>query len=289
MTNRNGSTNQTYINLTRTRLLDHVVSYANGRIGAVGVVSANCVEAERPLSFGEIGEQWDMSGWMVMVDWVRMDTALVPRAHMDTIGPLLPPKYSPIRKNGDGNQGRYLAELGADMGQVLLGLSTEVSSALSSGLIGASSTIKDNVEHERLAGDEALSPTVREQLVRARIGQGTFRANLEMIEKGCRITGVSDRRFLTASHIKPWSESSNKEKLNGNNGLLLSPHVDRLFDRGWISFSSRGELIVANSDVEGVMECWSLVSRADVGPFDASQQVFLEYYREHVYQGTIKA
>ena len=116
MANRNDSTNQTYLNLKRTRPLDHVVSYANGRIGAVGIVSENCAEAERPKSFGEVGKQWALEDWVVMVDWVQLPNAAVPREHMEVIGPLLPQKYYPIRKNGKGVQNCYLAELSAELG-----------------------------------------------------------------------------------------------------------------------------------------------------------------------------
>ncbi|MGL6476290.1 HNH endonuclease [Aeromonas hydrophila] len=45
-----------------------------------------------------------------------------------------------------------------------------------------------------------------------------------------------------ASHIKPWSESNNTKHLDGNNGLLLPPHIDKLLDRGWITFSDSGDL-----------------------------------------------
>ena len=96
MAKRNGSKNQTYINLTRTLPLDQVVSYANGRIGAVGVMIGNCAQVELPMSFGEVGKRWDLQGWMVTVDWVRLQNSVVPRDHMDAIGSLLPQKYSPI-------------------------------------------------------------------------------------------------------------------------------------------------------------------------------------------------
>jgi putative restriction endonuclease len=49
-----------------------------------------------------------------------------------------------------------------------------------------------------------------------------------------------------ASHIKPWCESTNEERLNGENGLLLTPSIDHLFDRGFISFEDNGELLISD-------------------------------------------
>ncbi|NPT68582.1 hypothetical protein GS910_30760 [Paraburkholderia sp. RL16-012-BIC-B] len=87
--------------------------------------------------------------------------------------------------------------------------------------------------------------TERDQLVKARIGQGRFRA--DVIAKWgrgevCALTGAAIPEMLVASHIKPWRKSSNKERLDPINGLLLVANVDRLFDRNLISFKySRGE------------------------------------------------
>ncbi|SED73077.1 HNH endonuclease [Burkholderia sp. WP9] len=87
--------------------------------------------------------------------------------------------------------------------------------------------------------------TERDQLAKARIGQGRFRA--DVIAKWgrgevCALTGAAIPEMLVASHIKPWRKSSNEERLDPMNGLLLAANVDRLFDRNLMSFKhSRGE------------------------------------------------
>lgn len=79
--------------------------------------------------------------------------------------------------------------------------------------------------------------TSREQVVTVRAKQDLFRKNLVLVEKECRLSGIADLRFLRASHIKPWARcETGKERVDGHNGLLLAPHADLLFDRGWISF-----------------------------------------------------
>lgn len=88
--------------------------------------------------------------------------------------------------------------------------------------------------------------TEKEMLIKARIGQGIFRDLL--IEKygSCIITGIDDTRLLVASHIKPWRSSDNHERLSPENGLLLSPLYDKLFDIGLISFDKSMKIIFSN-------------------------------------------
>jgi hypothetical protein len=54
----------------------------------------------------------------------------------------------------------------------------------------------------------------------------------------------SSRWRLRANHIKPWRDANATERLSGENGLLLSPHIDHLFDQGYVSFSNTEQLLV---------------------------------------------
>lgn len=88
-------------------------------------------------------------------------------------------------------------------------------------------------------------PTEREILAKARIGQGKFKGDVVAAwGKGetCALTGTAVPEMLTASHVKPWRDSTNTERLDPANGLLLVAHVDRVFDRYLLSFKyARGE------------------------------------------------
>lgn len=130
-----------------------------------------------------------------------------------------------------------------------------------------------------------IGATERVNLIKARRGQGVFRHNLERFEKRCRITGLSDRMHLRASHIKPWRACADREKLDGNNGLPLSPHVDHLFDRGYISFSDSGDLLIADALNERVLKNWGIPLRPNFGAFRTEQFSYLDYHRRHVFLG----
>ena len=98
---------------------------------------------------------------------------------------------------------------------------------------------------EQIETDTSVKETDREAIIRARCGQGLFKQRVLRIETHCRITGVENPVHLIASHCKPWRDSSNEERLDGENGLLLTPSIDHLFDRGFIGFEDSGNLIIS--------------------------------------------
>jgi putative restriction endonuclease len=106
--------------------------------------------------------------------------------------------------------------------------------------------------HDQSAEDDLLThkdelvvlpATERESVVKARIGQGIFRKQLLEMWDGCAVTGIKLPDVLRASHIKPWRDSTNAERTNRYNGLLLLPQYDHLFDKKLISFDDDGSLI----------------------------------------------
>ena len=99
---------------------------------------------------------------------------------------------------------------------------------------------------ENVRNNSNIDSTQREMIIRARVGQGLFRDKLIEKYKCCMITGINDPRILVASHIKPWRSSNNYERLSVENGLLLSPLYDKLFDIGLITFDEKMTLIVSS-------------------------------------------
>ncbi|MBK8163063.1 MAG: HNH endonuclease [Gammaproteobacteria bacterium] len=131
-----------------------------------------------------------------------------------------------------------------------------------------------------------LAATSSSQVVSVRSKQSLFRRRLLTVEKQCRLTGIADLRFLRASHIKPWSKcATGGERVDGNNGLLLSPHADFLFDRGWISFEDGGALLRSNQLPAGVIDRIGLNLKVgrNCGLFDEKQKAYLEYHRNAVF------
>lgn len=280
--NANGSFNQTYQNMTLVRPGDIVFSYANGRIGAIGQVTEAASASPKPTEFGSVGDYWSDDGWLVSVYFSPAPKPLSPKAHIKAIAPLLPPRYSPIRANGDGNQGCYLAGISDALGHLLMAL-LNVEAAPAFVLPDFAHDSEYDVEvlddlHE-IEGDTTIPDTQRLQLAKARIGQGLFRKRVMLVDPHCRVTRVADPRLLIASHIKPWRDASNADRINGYNGIMLSPHVDALFDERLISFEDDGRMLVHPSLPHDVLDRWSIPSNTKVEAFRTEQSAFLSHHR----------
>ncbi|QGQ48612.1 HNH endonuclease [Metabacillus sediminilitoris] len=128
-----------------------------------------------------------------------------------------------------------------------------------------------------------VTETEKEQVIKSRIGQSTFKKSLLNIEKKCRLCGVSDERFLVASHIKPWSQSNHQERLDVNNGFLLCPNHDKLFDKGYISFYEDGAIVISDSLDEATMVFLN-INETMIISMNERQQLYMKWHRVNVFK-----
>ena len=291
-----GKVNRFYENMREVSPGDLVFSYANTEIGFIGFIRRHCYECPKPTEFGSTGMNWELIGWRVDVTFTPVNRPLRPKLAWSSINHLFPVKYSPLNQEGGGNQGTYLAEISAELGATLLGLigisaETLARFTLNNSLYDNPSSAvpqvtqwEDHIEQE-LASTGVVNDTVRTALIEARRGQGAFRRNVFLLERSCRITGVQKPEHLVASHCKPWRDSTNDERLSGENGLLLTPSIDHLFDRGFISFESDGHLLISPvADRPSLQKMGVPVeTRTNVGNFAAGQKSFLEYHQREVF------
>jgi putative restriction endonuclease len=282
MRNADGRRNQTYENMRLVKPGDVVFSYAHGRIGAIGQVVEVAAASPKPVEFGKVGGYWSDEGWLVNVYFSPAPKPLRPKDHIEAIAPMLPVRYSPIQKNGDGNQGCYLAGISDALGHVLLALlGVDAQPVFAETHFVRDSEPRAEVLEDlhRIESDTSIPETQRLQLTKARIGQGLFRKRVMLLDAHCRVTGVDDPRLLIASHIKPWRDATNAERISGYNGIMLSPHVDALFDERLITFEDDGRMHVHDTLPMRVLEQWSIDPQANVGKFHPQQCVFLQHHR----------
>jgi hypothetical protein len=301
--NSNGTRNEFYNNMRRASPGDLVLSYADAQIGHVGRVAEFGFAAPKPEEFGIIGANWSRNGWLLPVYWTKLAPPVRPKDLLDWLRPLLPDRYSPFNPDtGRGNQGAYLAEVSEPLFDAIVSnaafdgahLTTGGSNSLS--YERAVEIVEDAIE-SRIKADLTLDDTVKKSLIDARRGQGVFRSNLEKLESACRLTGITNPSLLRASHMKPWRACETaQERLDGMNGLLLTPDADHLFDRGFISFLDEGEVLVSSRvdredlrrlgfdqlvfEATGLMEApanWRTNS------FRPGQRPYLDYHRREVF------
>ena len=281
--NANGARNPFYDFMREVAPGDLVLSFCNTRIKALGVVTGPAQTAPKP-DFGAAGANWAQEGWFVPVYYCAIGSPIRPMDHMEILRPFLPVRYSPLQANGHGLQGIYLTTVAEPFAQALIGLMGQQyyeALAVVSGFPNAPGV--EEVDDVPLG--PPMGPTFRDQLIKARRGQGVFRSNVLLTEESCRVTRVTDSKHLRASHIKPWKVANDSERLSGFNGLLLSPHIDHLFDKGYISFSNNQELLVVPDVRADLLEKWGIDSGTRVGDFNRDQQSFLEFHRLEVFKG----
>lgn len=286
--NQNGYYNQFYHNMRLASPGDYVLSFADAQIKYIGTVIDFAMTTPKPSVFGKAGADWADEGWLLPVSWSKLPVPISPIDFIEELRPLLPDKYSPLKASGKGNE-VYLTEPGFEVFKLVMtkaGIDLDLAMAepeLASIFGECAEQLDEAVERQlEISG---LSSTEISQIVKARRGQGLFRSNVRKIEKCCRLTGIDNPSFLVASHIKPWRDCKDAaERLDGNNGLMLTPHVDLLFDRGLISFQDEGHLMVSAAMTAADLKRLGLEA-GKITPikFSTSQISYLQHHRSKVF------
>lgn len=247
-----GGQARTYDAILKMAAGDGLLSCVDGRIDHVGRVL--------DYALGEPGRDGD--GWWLPVDWIRLPAPVA----------CAPPS-------------RRFAELPGYRFQDILD-EAGVQGWPPGPPVGPGPESAAQVSASRLDYDAALTASVRDQLIRARRGQGLFRFRVFQIERACRLTGIARPDLLIASHIKPWRLcETTHERLDGANGLLLTPHVDRLFDRGLLGFGDDGAVLRSPALPADDLRRLGLeqACRRNAGAFTPGQRAYLAWHREAVF------
>lgn len=135
-------------------------------------------------------------------------------------------------------------------------------------------------ELNMLSKNKSIDKIEKDQLIRARLGQGNFRNELLKLYNGkCMATEINVESMLIASHIKPWAASTNEEKLDKYNGLLLSANIDALFDGGYISFDDDGRVLISS--------CLKGKNLPDLNfsiDLNNKSKKFMQYHRDKIFK-----
>lgn len=143
------------------------------------------------------------------------------------------------------------------------------------------------VKEEQKIASSDMSERKKETLILARKGQGLYRSKLLEECPYCPISMINDERLLIASHIKPWVDSDDKEKVDPKNGFALCPNYDAMFDKGYMTFESDKTLVVSpwispmNQKRLGIYTGMKITKL----PLDDEREKYLIYHRENVYKG----
>ncbi|WP_174907957.1 HNH endonuclease [Burkholderia diffusa] len=218
-------------NVAAVKAGDLIFCCHSQRISHIAKAVAPSYSAPKPpsRSFAE----WNPDGHRVDVELIELKTPLLRDEVSGAYMSQFDERTSPSLFTSTGTLKQiYMAHLPQDAGTYLL----------------EASQVIDRFEDALVSNGgngKKVSKTTRDAIVKARIGQGKFRADLlKRWKNQCSLTGLSNTDLLVASHIHAWSLSTNDERIDPDNGLLLAPHIDRLFDKGLISFDHEGRLLI---------------------------------------------
>ena len=295
---------QFYANMRVAAPGDLVIAVSKKQVRFVGRVTDFAFPAIKPREFGAAGSAWGIDGWLLPVSWFAVENPFRPKRYFDLLRPLLPKRHTPLTVKGDASQKAYLSEVSQELFDTVLRLAEfpelpappRAANSLHGEMLRE---VREDEIESLLKIDAALSDTVRKSVIEARRGQGLFRANVMKVCPACPLTGVSNPALLIASHIKPWRVCTTaEERLDGLNGLMLTPDADLLFDRGFIGFREAGEVMVSGRvdredlrrlglghislSPSGLQDAGALWREQNL---QAAQAGYLAYHRENVFLG----
>lgn len=119
--------------------------------------------------------------------------------------------------------------------------------------------------------------------IETRLGQGLYRKKLIEIWGKCAVTQLRRADLLLASHIKPWRDSNDRERVDPFNGLLLNPQLDKLFDKGYITFTDDGEIVIADLITNDELLVIGVQRTMRLYKVEPKTLIYLAYHRKSVF------
>lgn len=248
---------------------DLVLSSKDRKLVAISIAKTDAYRAPQPDP--EDAKLWEFNGRKVDVAYTDIDNPLAVDDLLDIFSKY-PNEQGPLDLNGKGKMG-YLFPLHPGLAQLVLeklDAINDVDQLISSGL-----------------ASEKSGPafTTVEKLQQIRVGQNKFRENLlKNYGNSCALTGVNQTDLLIASHIKPWRLSNDSERLDPANGILLEAGLDKLFDKGFISFDDTGLIMISTQLGEFNADALGLNKDMKLRALRLDSHQYLEFHRTVIYK-----
>lgn len=147
-------------------------------------------------------------------------------------------------------------------------------------------SLEENKIIEAINKNKHISQNEKERISNSRIGQGKYREALLAECPFCPITMVSDDRLLIASHIKPWRMCDDFEKTDPKNGFMLTPTIDFLFDKGFISFNDDKIMLLSPWISKITYKNLNLIDNKKYPMLNVEgREKYLSFHRENIFKG----
>lgn len=267
--NEKGNSFFHWSNMSKLDINDIVFNYYKGNILGYCIITSKTYNAPIPTEFSQ-NVEWLNNGYMTDAEYHSFYSPINIKSKFEQIKDYLPEKYSPLNNTKKANQG-YLYKIDKILAKKLFSIANIN--------IEAISTVREKKVEYKIP-----DITSRKGLVTSRVGQGQYRRKiLKRWNNKCAVTGSNLTEILIASHIVPWRDSTNEERLDVDNGILLSPIYDALFDKHYISFDEFGGIILSEVYTYFQFQKLGVSGNERIENLSQGNQKYLERHRKKLY------
>ncbi|OAH52919.1 MULTISPECIES: HNH endonuclease [Bacillaceae] len=278
---KGGNTPHSWLRMTNVKEGDRFFHYVKGNINAISVAVSNCQEAAKPTAIQNF-EQWGENGYLAQLQYHELEMPLNIRTNFDALLPLLPLKYSPFQQDGNGNQG-YLYPCNEELAIKLLELISDLNiyEVEVEQLELAMGTVRRT---ERNTIVPIIAETEAEAKAKIRLGQQKFKRELlPLWDHKCALCGIELPALLRASHSKPWKDSTDVERVDPFNGVLLCCNHDALYDKGYIAFDGQGRLHISSQIPEMDYVKYNIHPKMKIARYEENKPYF-KWHKRDIFQ-----
>jgi putative restriction endonuclease len=253
--------------LVEVKINDRIIHLVNRKIVAISTAESKAYDAEAPWKQDD-ARPWLKNGRKIDVQMIELSEPILIDNIFEKIKNYLPEKYSPFDRNGSGNQG-YFYEINNKIFNIIL--NTDFTNDFYD---------QDNLN---LPKSESTKDIFRLN-VRSSTWQSYFKNQLfKLWGPTCLVTGLKNKNLLIGAHIKPWVNSSDEEKIDPYNGLLLSPNADKLFEIGLISFMDDGLMMISEKINLSELKKLGIENNIKI-KIKEKNLIYLKYHRENKFK-----
>lgn len=256
---------------------DAIFHYVRGEIMAVSIVQQGYSQVQNPYTAEST------VGYLVKTNYEELAHPLNIKQFWHELQPFMPIKYAAFQDNGDGNQG-YLYPCNELLALKLLELLSD-SNIYEEEQEQLEFAIGPIATKERNTLAPILIETEANAKVKIRKGQQKFKSALAPLwQHKCALCNIELPALLRASHAKPWKDSTDDERLNPYNGLLLCCNHDALYDAGYIAFDGTGKIHISSDIEEADYEKYGIHLKMKVARQEENKP-FFKWHKREVFKG----
>lgn len=277
---KSGMVPHSYRRMEEIKKGDRIFHYVKGFIIAISVAKENCRSGSKSSLLNTSADE-DEKIFAVSAEYHELENPLNMGTYITELNSMLPVKYSAFQEDGTGNPG-YLYPCNEELAIKLLeGISMLNVYAPEEEQLELVMEVVRTTEHNPLVS--LIAETILEAKTKMQRGEQQFGKRLSRLwNKSCPLCGMDLEPVLKATYAKPWKDSSDPERLDPYNGVLLCSNHNAMYLAGLISFNANGKLQIAKKIPAEKYADYGLNEKAKI-PVYPENGVYFKWHRKNLF------